>query len=637
MARPGFEMAAGLLSLLTTSWKLGVANCARVAAYRLRSRAGRFRTLTPVQPLPSVGSALRSAEAIASRSSTSDDAALLEAARRILAGEYRFFAHHWRSVGSPPDWFRDAWSQLSWPKAGAHWSVTDEFASSGLDIKVIWELSRFEWAVLLARAFALTGAKEFLHTLCVWLDSWTQSNPANAGANWKCGQETSIRLLRFLEALRYIAWDPSAATAIHAFVAAHLRRIEATLSYAIGQDNNHATSEAAALWVGGHWLIANGARGELASVAERAARQGQRQLVERIMRLVSSDGSFAQYSVNYHRMVLDTIAIVEAWRLSFGMATPFAACTERVLAAIEWLCAMVEPGSGAAPNLGANDGTALLISPATCYCDHRPTLQLVSCLLQRVRRFPPGRWDDASRYWGIEPQDFPLEVSKRKSRVFMPGGYVSIVGEEQRSWALLRVPNHRFRPSQADALHVDLWLDGENVVRDTGTYSYNAVDRWYEYFSGTRGHSTCEFDGRDQMPRLGRFLFARWLSCEELRFVDEGSSGREAVAAYTDYAGARHRRSVRLCGSRCIVQDDVSGFRQRAVIRWHLPLGRWTLSGSRLLGANVLIDVEGSGPFEMRTIEGWESRAYLDRQPITVLEIEMRARGSLKTVIAAVE
>jgi hypothetical protein len=629
-------MAADWLSLLTTSWQLGLTNCARVAAYRLRSRTGHYRILTPVQELPSVGSALRNAGAIALPDSIGDGPALLEAAERMLAGDCRFFAHHWRSVGSPPDWFRDPWTQQSWGKAGTHWSLTEEFASSGVDIKVIWELSRFEWTVVLARAFALTGRKEFLHTLCVWLDSWTQSNPANAGANWKCAQETSIRLLRFLEALRCLAWDPSAASAIHAFVAAHLRRIEATLSYAIGQDNNHATSEAAAMWVGGRWLIANGAQGDLARFAARVARRGQRQLVERIMRLVSPDGTFSQYSANYQRMLLATIAIVEAWRHSFAMPTPFGDCMERVTAALEWLAAMVEPGSGDAPNLGANDGTALLISPATSYPDHRPTLQLASCLLQRVRRFPPGPWDDASRYWGVEPQDFPLEVMHRRSRVCMPGGFVCLVGDEQRSWALLRVPSYRFRPSQADALHVDVWLDGANVVRDTGSYSYNSPGPWHEYFSGTRGHSTCEFDGRDQMPRLGRFLFARWLSCEEFRYLDEGFSGREVVAAYTDYAGARHRRSVRLCDSRCIVQDDVSGFRRSAVIRWHLASGPWTLSESRLQGPNVLIDVEGSGHFEIRVIEGWESRAYLDRQPVTVLEIEMPAPGSLKTVIAAV-
>jgi hypothetical protein len=624
-------------ALLTTIWKLGLINCARVAAHRLRTRLGRYRVLTPVQPLPNLGSVLRDAQAASLPGSVSDRRELLESAERIVAGECRFFGSHWRGVGSPPDWFRDPWSGHSWGAASAHWSATREFASPGVDIKVIWELSRFEWAVVLSRAFALTGREEFLQTLCLWLDSWAQSNPANAGANWKCGQETSIRLLRLLEALRSITWESSAAVALHAFVAAHLQRIEATLSYATGQDNNHGTSEAAAMFVAGRWLIATGAHGELASFAERVALLGQRHLVERILRLVSPDGSFSQYSVNYHRMLLDTIAIVEAWRHSLGIATPFAACSDRVRAAIDWLLTLVEPGSGDAPNLGANDGTALLISPATLYRDHRPTLQLASCLLQGTRRYPEGAWDDASRYWGVEPRDYPLLPVQRSARVFMPGGFVSMPGGQQRSWALLRVPSYRFRPSHADALHLELWVDGENVVRDTGSYSYNAAGRWHEYFSGTHGHSTCEFDGRDQMPRLGRFLFSRWLSCDELRVANEADGSREVVAAYTDSSGARHRRSVHASDGRWIIHDEVCGFQQRAVIRWHLAPGPWTLSGGRLTGRKVLIDVQGSERCEVRMADGWESRVYLDRQPIPVLEIEIPpARGSVRTVIAAV-
>jgi len=39
--------------------------------------------------------------------------------------------------------------------------------------------------------------------------------------------------------------------------------------------------------------------------------------------------------------------------------------------------------------------------------------------------------------------------------------------------ALLRYPRFRFRPSHADVLHVDLWVDAVNVLRDGGTFSYH--------------------------------------------------------------------------------------------------------------------------------------------------------------------
>ena len=40
--------------------------------------------------------------------------------------------------------------------------------------------------------------------------------------------------------------------------------------------------------------------------------------------------------------------------------------------------------------------------------------------------------------------------------------------------AMLRYPRFRYRPGHADALHLDLWLGDRNILRDGGTYSYNA-------------------------------------------------------------------------------------------------------------------------------------------------------------------
>jgi hypothetical protein len=60
----------------------------------------------------------------------------------------------------------------------------------------------------------------------------------------------------------------------------------------------------------------------------------------------------------------------------------------------------------------------------------------------------------------------------------------------------------RFRPSQADALHLDFWLAGSNVLRDAGSYSYNTEPEWLNVFPGhNASHNTVQFDDRDQMPR----------------------------------------------------------------------------------------------------------------------------------------
>ncbi len=622
------------LWLIHTAWKLGAINCLRVAAYKARVRHGVYRKHLPIRPLAPFGSALRGTDPRSPQLELADQEALLGKTHRIVAGELEYFGAHWWRVGTPPDWFLDPWTGQRWP-ADLHWSQTDEFGTLGLDIKAVWEPSRFEWAVLLARAYSVTSSRDLLDTLCSWLDSWVDQNPVNAGPNWKCGQETAIRLLRLLEALHHIACSQAALSAVAPFVVAHLDRIFATLSYAIGQDNNHGTSEAAALFVGGHWLTTLRANPEMAGFGERMAIVGERQLVERVNRLVAQDGTFAQYSVNYHRMFLDTMCFVEAWSRRLSIPSPLKSCEQRMRAACDWLYAMVDPATGDAPNLGGNDGALLLISPATVFRDHRPTLQLAYCLFASTRAYPLGPWDDACRAWGIEPSSFVHRERRARSMVFMPGGFVSIVGAECRSRAVLRVPSFKFRPSQADALHFDLWVGSENVLRDAGTYSYNADGVTYEYFSGVQGHSTCQFDEREQMPRLSRFLFARWLKCDEKPTIETVGTESTVAAAYTDFTGCRHRRKISVSGTRWVVLDELSGFSKQAVIRWRLHTDDWAMSEEGVIGRIVRIDIKGESDLKMQLVQGWESRSYLERRPVPVLEIVIRPPGGLlQTTIA---
>jgi hypothetical protein len=137
-------------------------------------------------------------------------------------------------------------------------------------------------------------------------------------------------------------------------VAMHLARIDSTLSYAIAQDNNHGTSEAAALFIGGTWLDC--VRPD--KVSSRYCLRGRKWLENRTRRLIETDGSFSQYSVNYHRVVLDTLSMVEIWRCELSLPCLSDTFYERCRVAMDWLRMFTQPETGDAPNIGANDGAS---------------------------------------------------------------------------------------------------------------------------------------------------------------------------------------------------------------------------------------------------------------------------------------
>ena len=58
------------------------------------------------------------------------------------------------------------------------------------------------------------------------------------------------------------------------------------------------------------------------------------------------------------------------------------------------------------------------------------------------------------------------------------------------SFMMIRCGKHMNRPSQADNLHVDIWYDGVNILRDAGSYRYNVDQKLTNFFTGTISHNT---------------------------------------------------------------------------------------------------------------------------------------------------
>lgn len=519
----------------------------------------------------------------------------------------------------PPNWHMNPMNGESILTNRPWWKVAD-FQSNVGDIKLIWEASRFDWVLVFAQRI-VQGDLEVLVLLNGWISDWSKKNPPFFGANWKCGQEVSIRVLHLAMASLILRQEKNPQPEIIHFIKLHLHRIAPTIRYAIAQDNNHGTSEAAALFVGGSWLSSQGI-----TVGAKWEKLGRRWLENRVSRLISVDGSFSQYSVNYHRVVLDTFSIVELWRRRFTLPR-FSTCLQsRLIAAAQWLAAMVDPSSGDAPNLGANDGARLL--PLTdSFRDFRPSVQLAMILFSGFRAYTgEGSWNTPLYWFDI---DLPESIMPSMgNQVFDEGGYAIL--RNQYVMALLRYPRFRFRPSQADALHVDLWKKSVNLLRDAGTYSYHAEPEFLHYFSSTKAHNTVEFDGRDQMPRLSRFLWGDWLKTASIEPLLETKESTSFAAAYRDSHGVYHKRRLTLTNSKLEVLDEIAEFKHKAILRWRLAPGDWKIVESSVTNQIDCLNIRASMPIiRMELVVGLESLYYLQKKEILVLEVEVEQAGTI--------
>jgi hypothetical protein len=574
----------------------------------------------------------------------------------LIAGVFRYFEHHPINLGCPPDWHHNPITGESYPRE-MHWTQIGDF--SGGDIKLVWEPSRFAWVYPLVRAYWRTGNERYPALFWRLLENWKQANPPQQGVNWKCGQEVAIRLMAVCFGLYGFANSPEttperiASAAQLAAVSAG--RIEANLSYALSQRNNHGITEAVGLWTVGLLF------GEFRS-ATRWRETGRQAIERQVRKLIDADGAFSQHSVNYQRVMLDACL----WAIRLGERNNewlAPRCVESVHRAARFLWQLQDEETGRLPRYGQNDG-ALLLPLSNCpHEDYRPVLQAAAAHAGECW-YAAGPWDEAALWLCGHGEKSRLSLrdsasfcgakedrnssaqatAQRTDWHAAAGGYQVLRGEQGH--LVTRAPIYRHRPAHADALHVDLWWRGINIALDAGTHSYNALPPWNNPLAGTGCHNTVMVDGRDQMDRAGRFLWLPWLRGRRSEFATSPDGARAYwEGTHNGYerllSPVTHRRGIlRIDGEHWLIVDALESRTEHDCrLHWlladhpcELDEASWMLTLSTEQGDyriavgspldNARLDLVRA---DDETPRGWYAPYYADRQPALSLALEAKA------------
>lgn len=578
-------MISRRLALLRTLARIGPRRVALVAQHRRRLKSGYYETACSVRDWGDITYEGRSPFHHPDASELAADPDLIADADRILDGEIRYFS--WKWLPKPETWKSNPANGYETQKV--HWAKLKDFAPEQGDIKWIWEPSRFDWAVTLGRAYARTKDERYRAKFAELLTDWRANNRPNEGINWFCAQECALRLLALVWAAA--AFDvelTNLKSKIWSTVAALAERIEPTLGYAIGQHNNHGISEAMGLYLAGHCVDH--------PRSKEWRHTGRTNLIKLIDEQFAEDGSYVQHSFVYQRLAIR--CCLTCFSVARGYAEPFPAAVEaKILTAGKFLRAlMVDDATGRLPNYGANDGANILALSSCEYLDMRPVIQLAHAVIADEDCFGDGPWREELAWYGAAGK--PLKGSEPVQRVgkyaARDGGYY-LLRQESQTQAFIRVPHYTDgRPSQADALHVDIWMDGAPVAIDSGTYSYNDPSEWWKYFKSTDAHNTVTVDSLDQMPSAGRFLFTDWTKAEvttwEHDFIAAVSYAYRQIGL-----GVTHYRTVYAGAGWVVVRDRLVGpNRHRYELTWHLH-GKWRAEGERTIGPNgIELQVTGT-------------------------------------------
>jgi len=553
----------------------------------------------------------------------------IDEAERILTGELRYFAHKFVKTGFPPDWHKDP---ISGKKLNAkkHWS---EISDDGdVDIKFIWEASRFSMVYPLIRAYAATRDEKFAEAFWILIESWTESNPPNTGPNWMDGQEAALRLMAWTFGYYQFLNSPSATPQRMAqfttMVAAHAERIYKNIDYAIFTRSNHTVSEGFGLWLTGIFFP------ELKD-AGKYLKLGRELLEHEAAAQIFPDGGYSMYSLNYHRFILHLYLCMI--RLGDLNKSPVSSLIrDRISASITFLSELIDPATGVMPVYGSNDGALVLPLNNCDFTDYRPLLQLGTYVTQKRFLFEPGPWDE-DIFWLCSPLSLPGRgVGERVNQVqsSFPHGGIYLL-HNTNSKAIIRCTDLHNRPSHADQLHVDLWWRGVNIACDAGTYLYSGEGIWRNGLAHTSVHNTVTVDRQDQMKLLTRFTWTNWSKGHVLQHNTNVWQGEHN--GYKRLADpVSHKRTVLSLGEdRWLVLDHLTGRRKHHyALHWLLNDSPYEQEKNSILlsfGASkykVQVGLlEGKSAFSVvrgdpKSTRGWRSRYYGDKEPAISVMLE---------------
>ncbi len=556
---------------------------------------------------------------------------------QMAQGRMRYFERVTAHAGFPPDWHANPFTKERAP-ADLHWSQIGDYGYG--DIKIIWEPSRFGFAYTLTRAYWRTGDNHYAEMFWRAVEDWRAKNPPQQGPNWKCGQETAFRVMAWCFAL-YGLMEAAATTAARVAnlaqvigVSAH--RIQANIDYALSQRNNHGISEALGLWTAGALFP------EFRDAANWQA-MGRAALESQARELIYTDGSFAQHSVNYHRLMLHDYL----WALRLGdiLKQPFSdELRAQISQACDWLMQLQDEASGRVPYYGQNDGALILPLNNCDYQDFRPVIQAAHYLIHRTRAYEAGPWDeDLLWLFGRDALAAPVEKPARRNFQAEAGGYYTLRSAE--GFVSTRAATFRHRPAQADLLHVDVWWRGQNIAMDAGTFSYNAPAPWNNPLAHTAYHNTVSVDGRDQMERVRKFVWLPWAR-GRVGYFNHSESLAYFEGVHDGYARLNspvlHRRAIVRVGEHWLVVDDLQSAAEH-LYRLHWLLAdmpyEWnpsqgalrldTTAGPYYVQAAAL-DVGGSHTIvraDATSPRGWRAPYYNYREPALSLALTARANA----------
>jgi hypothetical protein len=401
------------------------------------------------------------------------------------------------------DWNHDFKNNYRWNSNQYYLGTTDhlDYIRKGIkaDIKIPWELSRFQHIVTLGKAFWYTNDEKYVEEFIQELESWMDNNPVKLGVNWTCSMDIAIRAVNWIWGYYFFSESDLLTDKLKIeflkILFLHGRHIINNLEFGEVRGNHYLSNIAGLIYLGIFFQESQEAKGWLS--------KGISALIEEMDYQIYPDGMNAELSINYHRLVTEIFAATTVLCLKNDIELP-KSYMDQLERMFGFILVYTKP-DGSAPQIGdVDDGRFQIISNYYGWDrqDHRYLLSIGAELFGRNDFKPTNQEFDEETFWLISnlKKLNTRNYQNSDSISFENSGFYLMHHEDHYMIIDGSSPNPKYLQGHRhnSALSFELFAYDKSFIIDPGSYVYTSDKKMRNLFRSTQYHNVVRVDNEEQ-------------------------------------------------------------------------------------------------------------------------------------------
>lgn len=488
------------------------------------------------------------------------------------------------NLGKEIKWNEDFKSCFIWEN-NFYKKIKRDNLNNNADVKVPWELSRFQHIPTLGQAYLLTNDLKYALEFKNQIEDWIKKNPVEMSVNWTCTMDVAIRACNWIIGYYFFKNCPKINTEFwvkfNKALYLHGKYIFKNLEKADQYNSNHYLSDLSGLiWLGLYFKNFRYDKEDPENNPKIWLNFGLKEFEKEMKNQVNPDGTDYEASTAYHCLVTE-LFLFTSILCSKNNITLSEEYRDKLEKMVNFIMNITKP-NGYIPLLGDMDSGRFVVLSDYGNIDKRDFGYLMALGGEYFNRSDFRVYssnNNQTPFWcfGNITKIKGKPSINSKSKAYKDSGYYIL--RNNKMYIIIKCGpngmNGNGGHTHNDQLSFELNVSGKDFIIDPGTYVYTANYKLRNLFRNTSMHNTLQVGNLEQNSFEEKELFtiSNETNAQLLNFNNNYFKGRHY--GFKDKAGIIVEREVKLEDKRIIVSDfiikkDTGNLEYKKFIRFHL-------------------------------------------------------------------